>query len=67
MGATSLAAASSHRQEILLFFTLLELSIIVLAGRIGGALATRFGQSPAVGEIVIGENRISAGHTEGSR
>ncbi len=54
MSAPSIAAASSHRHEILLFFTLLELSIIVLAGRIGGALATRFGQSPAVGEIIIG-------------
>jgi Kef-type K+ transport system membrane component KefB len=54
VSAPSIAAASSHRHEILLFFTLLELSIIVLAGRIGGALATRFGQSPAVGEIIIG-------------
>ncbi|MDP9012934.1 MAG: cation:proton antiporter [Pseudomonadota bacterium] len=38
----------------MLFFTLLELAIIVLAGRVGGALASRFGQSPAVGEIIIG-------------
>lgn len=55
MSAPSLAsAASSHRQEILLFFTLLELSLIVLAGRVGGSIASRFGQSAAVGEIIIG-------------
>jgi Kef-type K+ transport system membrane component KefB len=46
--------ASTHKNELLLFFTLLELSLIVLAGRVGGAIASRFGQSPAVGEIVIG-------------
>jgi Kef-type K+ transport system membrane component KefB len=45
---------STHKNELLLFFTLLELSLIVLAGRVGGAIASRYGQSPAVGEIVIG-------------
>jgi Kef-type K+ transport system membrane component KefB len=44
----------THRNELLLFFTLLELAIIVLAGRLGGALAARCGQSAAVGEIIIG-------------
>jgi Kef-type K+ transport system membrane component KefB len=48
------SAASSHKTEILLFFTLLELSIIVLAGRIGGGIAALWGQSAAVGEIIIG-------------
>ena len=43
-----------HRQETLLFFTLLELAIIVVAGRLGGALARRLGQTAAVGEIVLG-------------
>jgi len=38
----------------MLFFTLLELTLIVLAGRVGGALARRCGQSTAVGEIIIG-------------
>src|SRR6202790_2768197 len=38
----------------MLFFTLLELTLIVLAGRIGGALAKRCGQSTAVGEIIVG-------------
>jgi Kef-type K+ transport system membrane component KefB len=54
--STSGAAAviSTHKNELLLFFTLLELTLIVLAGRIGGAIASRFGQSPAVGEIIIG-------------
>ncbi|HWV17648.1 MAG TPA: cation:proton antiporter [Rhodocyclaceae bacterium] len=49
-----LAAASVHQAEALLFQTLLQLSIIVLAGRIGSALALRSGQSAAVGEIIIG-------------
>jgi Kef-type K+ transport system membrane component KefB len=43
-----------HGQERLLFFVLLELAIIVLAGRVGGALAGRCGQTAAVGEIVMG-------------
>jgi hypothetical protein len=48
LSAPSLAStASSHQNELLLFFTLLELSIIVLAGRADGAIASRFGQSPA--------------------
>ena len=48
------AAGSVHKAELLLFFTLLQLTLIVLAGRIGGALATRWGQSAAVGEIIVG-------------
>ena len=43
-----------HQTEALLFFTLLQLTLIVLAGRLGGALAQRVGQSPAVGEIIVG-------------
>ncbi len=50
----AIAAASTHKSEALLFFTLLEITVIVLAGRIGGALAKPLGQSPAVGEIIIG-------------
>ena len=50
----SVAVVGAHKNELLLFFTLLELTIIVLAGRVGGSLATRCGQSPAVGEIIIG-------------
>ena len=52
--AKGVAAASVHKTELLLYFTLLQLTIIVLAGRIGGALASRVGQSPAVGEIIVG-------------
>ncbi len=48
------AVTATHKNELLLFYTLLELAIIVLAGRIGGILARRFGQSAAVGEIIIG-------------
>jgi Kef-type K+ transport system membrane component KefB len=40
--------------ESLLFFTLLQLAIIVLAGRVGGILAQRCRQTAAVGEIIIG-------------
>jgi Kef-type K+ transport system membrane component KefB len=46
--------SGAHKNELLLFFTLLELMLIVLAGRVGSAIAARCGQSPAVGEIIIG-------------
>jgi len=45
---------AAHQTETLLFFTLLQLTVIVLAARIGGEIAQRLGQSPVVGEIVIG-------------
>lgn len=45
---------SVHKAEATLFFALLQLTVIVLAGRIGGIVARRVGQSPAVGEIVVG-------------
>jgi len=50
----ALAAVSVHKAEATLFFTLLQLTVIVLAGRLGGALARRWGQSSAVGEIIVG-------------
>lgn len=50
----SLTAASVHQTEALLFFTLLQLALIILAARAGGELALRLGQSSAVGEIVTG-------------
>jgi Kef-type K+ transport system membrane component KefB len=43
-----------HKNEALLFFTLLELAIIVSAARLAAALARRLGQSAVVGEIVAG-------------
>ena len=43
-----------HKAEAVLFFTLLQLTVVVLAGRIGSSLAVRFGQSTAVGEIIVG-------------
>jgi hypothetical protein len=52
--AASAALASPQKGELLLFYTLLELTVIVLAGRLGGAAARRCGQSAAVGEIIIG-------------
>ena len=45
---------SVHKAEAVLFFALLQLSVIVLAGRIGSIAARRVGQSSAVGEIIIG-------------
>ena len=47
-------ALAVHQTEALLFFTLLQLTVIILAGRLGGELAHRVGQSPAVGEIIVG-------------
>ena len=48
------ALAGPHKTELLLFYTLLELAVIILAGRAGGAIARRCGQSSAVGEIIVG-------------
>jgi Kef-type K+ transport system membrane component KefB len=50
----SVATVSAHKNELLLYFTLLELTLIVLAGRVGSSLARHFGQAAAVGEIIIG-------------
>jgi Kef-type K+ transport system membrane component KefB len=46
--------SSVHQTETLLFFTLLQLIVIVLAARAAGELAVRASQSRAVGEIVAG-------------
>jgi Kef-type K+ transport system membrane component KefB len=51
---TAIAIPSAQQNETLLFFTLLELAVIVAAGRVGGALARRAAQSPVVGEILMG-------------
>jgi Kef-type K+ transport system membrane component KefB len=47
-------ATAVHASELLLFVTLLALAVIVIAGRVGAALARRVGQSAVVGEIIIG-------------
>lgn len=47
-------SSSVHATEQLLFLVLLQLTIIVLAGRIGAEFARRWGQSSAVGEIIVG-------------
>ena len=49
-----LSQSTTHQNEVLLFFTLLQLVIIVIMGRIGSEIAVRFSQSRAVGEIIIG-------------
>ena len=43
-----------HQTELLLFFTLLQLSVIVIAARLAGEIAVRLAQSRVVGEIVAG-------------
>jgi K+:H+ antiporter len=43
-----------HKTELLLFFTLFQLTVIVLAARLFGHLAERAGNSRVVGEIVAG-------------
>ena len=45
---------TAHKTEALLFFTLLQLTVIVLAARIGATVAVRIGQTAAVGEIFVG-------------
>ncbi|MDE2401429.1 MAG: cation:proton antiporter [Burkholderiales bacterium] len=52
--AQGIAASAVHQSEMLLYFVLLQLIVIVMAARLGGHLANRMGQSPAVGEIVVG-------------
>lgn len=52
--ASAAAGSGVHATEQLLFFTLMQLAVIVLAARGGGALARRFGQTVAVGEIITG-------------
>ena len=47
-------SSNVHASEALLFFTLLQLAIIVLAARAGGALAQHLGQAAVVGEILTG-------------
>jgi Kef-type K+ transport system membrane component KefB len=51
---TTAVHITAHKTEALLFFTLLQLAVIVLAARIGGEIALRIGQSAAVGEIIVG-------------
>jgi Kef-type K+ transport system membrane component KefB len=50
----AVSALLVHKNETLLFFTLLELTTIVVAGRVGAGLARRVGQSPVVGQILMG-------------
>lgn len=52
--ASHAAQSGVHQTEAILFLVLLQLTIIVLAGRVGSTVAQRIGQSAAVGEIVVG-------------
>ena len=48
------ATVGVHQTEALLFFILLQLTVIVLVARIGTEIAVRVGQSAVVGEIIVG-------------
>lgn len=48
------AAVGVHQTEALLFFILLQLTVIVLVARVGTEIAKRVGQAAVVGEIVVG-------------
>lgn len=52
--AAAAAVTTVHRNESILFAILLQLTVIVLAGRVGSVVARRLNQSSAVGEIVAG-------------
>ncbi len=54
MPVAAAANIGAHKTEALLFFTLLQLTVIVLAARVGGGVALRIGQTAAVGEIIVG-------------
>jgi Kef-type K+ transport system membrane component KefB len=54
MSTTTAVNSSVHHSEMLLYFVLLQLIVIVLAGRVGSVLALKFKQNAAVGEIIIG-------------
>jgi Kef-type K+ transport system membrane component KefB len=54
MSTPATIASSVHHSELLLYFVLLQLIVIILAGRIGSVLALKFKQNAAVGEIIIG-------------
>jgi len=47
-------ALAVHQPETLLFFVLPQLTVIVVAARLGDVPSHRVGQSPAVGEIIVG-------------
>jgi Kef-type K+ transport system membrane component KefB len=50
----NLAHGSVQTTEHVLFFTLVQIAIIIVAARVAGYLARRIGQPRAVGEIVAG-------------
>ncbi len=54
MLAAAATTSSVHQTEQLVFFTLLQLIVILLGARVAGNLARRFGQPRVVGEIIGG-------------
>ncbi|MHB1565968.1 MAG: cation:proton antiporter [Acidiferrobacter sp.] len=54
MHTSDSAARLTAHPELVLFFVLMQLVVIVLAGRFGSTMAVRVGQVAAVGEIIVG-------------
>lgn len=54
MNPAHAAASGVHATELMLFFTLMQLAVIVLAARVAGEVAVRCGQARVVGEIIVG-------------
>lgn len=52
--AVSAPQIAAHQVELGLFFTLLQIIVIIAAARLAAATAIRVKQSPAVGEIIVG-------------
>ncbi len=46
--------SATHHTETLVFFTLLQLTVIIVSARLAGSLALRMGQAAVVGEILVG-------------
>jgi Kef-type K+ transport system membrane component KefB len=54
IAAQAHATVGVHQTEALLFFILLQLTVIVLVARVGTGIAARVGQSPVIGEMIVG-------------
>jgi Kef-type K+ transport system membrane component KefB len=54
MSSSAASHVAVHQTETLLFFTLLQLVLIIGLARVAGILARKLGQAQAVGEIIAG-------------
>ena len=54
MSASAASQIAVHKTEALLFFTLMQLAIIIGLARLAGVVARKLGQAQSVGEIIAG-------------